>query len=1333
MALTQEQVTLISVAAFGVAPGEVHSKYFLDSDAAGKFFIGETGKQIHEVLGLKEPLTGTAAVAAVLEHEYNYLVTTLGLEEVSPAEFVKNTAKNLGAELGAENSKTLEADLASGMLRYEALVKFAEAEAEKAGGIEKVAGIITAQESDQTLDNAKDDLVDSAIKPETPTDPSVPGATISLTDGRDTLEGDANNNTFYADVHQNDFGLLVNELGTGDRIDGKGGINTLEAAMINDANWASVGVGGTEFAPRPITTNIQNVHIEALEDVTLDAGRMVGVKQFWSNNSRDDLKITDIRLAGTTDHSITKDVTFGLKDTDFDTGLTALFESQSLIRQGAMQTGSELRLNLKDLGTESNPYDPNEPLGQLNVDGFRFDVGDQRVVLQSDEILAAKTYSELFAAVQAALAAAQAEDASLAGLEVRLEENGFRAPGAYFGENDIRTVEGDSIVIRDQDGRTLEGAGWLQNGDTVDFTLYGRQTNEGPQIIENLIESNLVLDNAGRGSMGGDVVIGGMSGTRGVEKINLEVDRDSQISSLNTGTTWGQRDLNNLDITSTGANGNLNIGSVNANGTITQTGLTNVQNVNATAFEGSNLLLTAQVGQGAGIGATENAGVIGNYHYNMSGANNTLTFNVNQEASASSNFSLNINTRGGNDVINVNQNAGNTSQWAQHSELQNISINSTGGNNTVTLGQYGAATVKTGAGSDYIRTDYDNIMADNAQWLVNADVSTSSFNSALGNGNQTHNFFKTKVVVEFMGIKTDAVIIESNNFRTTSEQINNAIKKAIANDADLSKLLTVEDVRNEGLKITTTFDKALAAGDLDIQFLTPKLQGDDGANENLGDWAARETVSATELQSAWATYANSTWGEGSTAPGAYNGNATADDVLTALGATVGAIDGNAANATTNVSAAPYAVNQVQAGSNSFTQTMNVVNAGAGDDTIVLSSNISSNIKDGFDTVKFKGNFGHNTIVNFNTDSAVPGTTARDVLDFTSYLDEAADGRGSSANANVNVVQQSVGYTYNTTFANTANNGGFGYHNSVNYVELSAVWANLSTTPGGFPKSFAEISTAQLQAALKATVAPGDNAANVDMNGMKFVVILAQDHEINRDAQGNAIAGTAIAAPIDALILSGTVNVSAAGVMTYTLDKHGSITLAGAFSDLSDISADSVAGTPEAVAATKAVQEAIKEDAGVSVPTEAPSEEPTEEPIDPELTVVEKAAVVGADGIAEVSFVGTENADVFKVTLDEANAAGLDLGKITITNFGANDQLVLTDLYDGGFGNSVDLGDVSLKNPVVINSEGHLELALMKAIDLEEVNIDVWTITFEDADQALIDKAEAGDFADWLLF
>ena len=64
MALTQEQVTLISVAAFGVAPGEVHSNYFLDSDAAGKFFVGETGnkQQIHEVLGLKEPLTGTAAV-----------------------------------------------------------------------------------------------------------------------------------------------------------------------------------------------------------------------------------------------------------------------------------------------------------------------------------------------------------------------------------------------------------------------------------------------------------------------------------------------------------------------------------------------------------------------------------------------------------------------------------------------------------------------------------------------------------------------------------------------------------------------------------------------------------------------------------------------------------------------------------------------------------------------------------------------------------------------------------------------------------------------------------------------------------------------------------------------------------------------------------------------------------------------------------------------------------------------------------------------------------------------------------------------------------------------
>lgn len=1225
MALTQEQVTLISVAAFGVTPGE-HSKYFLNSDAAGKFLIGSTGKQIHEVLDLKEPLTGTAAVAAVLAHEYNYLVITQGLEEVSNAEFVKNTAKNLGAELGAENSKTLAVDLASGMPRYEALVKFAEAEAEKAGGIEKVAGVITALENDKTIDSVAEDLRGSAVKPETPNKPEVDGKTYVLKEGRDVETGTGDNDLFIADVGQNQNGAIANSLSTGDRLDGGAGRDTLEATLIED----SVVDHGLGIAPRPITNNIEEVKIEALESVALDATRMVDVDYFESNFSRDNLTIENINIRGA-NIKVTNDVKFGIKDVQYNAGFHAKFDTESLTAKADSTTGSQLRINLMDLGTEANPYSSAEPLGQLNVNGFRFNIDGVAKTIVSEAIDAAKTYAELFAAVQVALVEATKSDSSLEGLQVSLEKDAFNT-GTYGG------IDGDSIVISDKKGRELKGKGFVQEGDTTEFTLYGRFSDEEPIFTGNLIETTLTLDNAGRGSMAGHVSIGGASNSdEGVDKINLIVNRDSKIKSLNVADfskAKGTRDLQEIELTSGVKAGSLTIGTIE-----------DVQIFNATAFEGENLVL-------------ENINLLDaqDHYYNTSKANSTMTFNLKGDGnqkdsnlSSDANFSLNVVTAGGNDEITINTNYtidaygkltdknGSDSQFIDHLNQMNVKVTTGGGADIVTTQGYGAAIIDTGAGNDWIRTDNSG---DFAKFLLNGDTSgsgkpalewgSSPADSVVGGGNKSFQMFKTKVQVEFLGVKSDWIEIKSDKYLTTSRDINDAIKAAIKGDNELSKLLKFTDTRNEALVVESLVDRFLATdgSDFNINFLAPRMSdGTNAVNSHL-DYKEQATVSNGDYQKAWESYVDSTWGGGSNAPTAnpFNGLTTEAGVQTVINSVIAGVQGNQ-----YVTDAAHQQN----GSNSSALTYNVVNAGGGDDVIVLSSNVN----DGIDKVVFTGEFGHDTIVNFNTNSG--GGTSGDLLDFTDYLDKAANGRGTSANIKTNITEQSVQFNYSGFSANTAVSGSFAHHNTISAIDLSKLWSGIGASK---PKSFLELTIAHVKASLEAgNTTSGYTTANI---GMKSVLLVAKDQVVNQDGTLGAAATVKDEAIVFVVTVTG---VDKDGKVTFDVQKKGSFQLAKAFSDLNDLSANDFAGTAEAIAAEAIVKANIE---GVELPSQEALIEVAQKAIAAAKVELSKAAnlKVSADELvanattADLAKAAAEKANEAKVAAEKAKVAAAEAVK-----------------------------------------------------------------------------------------
>ncbi|MDR3324273.1 MAG: hypothetical protein LBS89_08745, partial [Zoogloeaceae bacterium] len=223
----------------------------------------------------------------------------------------------------------------------------------------------------------------------------------------------------------------------------------------------------------------------------------------------------------------------------------------------------------------------------------------------------------------------------------------------------------------------------------------------------------------------------------------------------------------------------------------------------------------------------------------------------------------------------------------------------------------------------------------------------------------------------------------ADRFHVTDLNINQAIKKAIGSDIVLSKLLKVTDGPANTLVITALSDgRHLDVNDLQIEFAIPT------------------TVSTTDA-AAWraAIGADAAWADADLLAGrveAFNQLLISKGSnLIALPGTVSDLDNYGVNAGGNYTSWYTSNNQTVlaghgdykaafantgadlAGTNSDHVSDNIINAGSGDDVIVLSTGELSN-----DTIKWTDfNQGTNTIVNFETDGTTLGD---DWLDFTSY-------------------------------------------------------------------------------------------------------------------------------------------------------------------------------------------------------------------------------------------------------------------------------------------------------------------------------------------------------------
>lgn len=565
-------------------------------------------------------------------------------------------------------------------------------------------------------------------------------------------------------------------------------------------------------------------------------------------------------------------------------------------------------------------------------------------------------------------------------------------------------------------------------------------------------------------------------------------------------------------------------------------GLTDVRLFNAAQFAG-NVKVNAQItdkviARDLNLVDTQGNPAADNvtYTYNTGSGNDQLILSVSQSVIQHEDARLSINTGAGNDYVHLRlDNDDNApAHWLTNQQaLNNIIVNGGSGNNTIWTEGAGRANITTGGGNDTIYTDNDgskfvagaapnynlgltvdqfNGLANSngqvhAHWVFNnnAAVDNNSIFSLAGAANQVIGFMpKAALQVTFAGatgagsvtnpaagfntngFEVEVEIPTGPNFVVTRAHLNQAVKKAINEDAVLSKLLVAKDGPNNTLIIESKIDGEFVANDLqfnvvnkatDFTTLTTAEQQQitsawQALNKNSGETLAGAQA-ANAAQVATANGVNptlaSTAGNAGTAHSfsfdVTGANLAATDTLsfgtaaafftaagplndaalaTALNGqtfTIGTVDytvsatGNVVTFTSTTSVVGAAIDPVQAndvagdpsflnvtfgsitlvapgtaattvditGSNSAADNEgNTVNAGAGNDVIVLSSEGASS-----ETIVFTGSsIGNNTIVNFtNAGGAAAG---QDKLDFSAYLTALTTAVGSTS-----TVSQSV--------------------------------------------------------------------------------------------------------------------------------------------------------------------------------------------------------------------------------------------------------------------------------------------------------------------------------------
>jgi hypothetical protein len=575
-----------------------------------------------------------------------------------------------------------------------------------------------------------------------------------LTTGMDKLVGSSANDYFKAFLVGN-----TTTLQNGDVLDGGAGTDTLFA----DVNPTGVVISAE-------TKGIENILFRVQADQyddgdnniagvgIIDAERMKDVLNWENNNSRADLVVEDVRI---NNNQITKDITITMRETDPGQVDYAVYFDQNSLRNST-ENASQMNLRVLDTYAVAQGLDnlKDSPYGSFTFYFTINGLNETKATLASQAMQDAQTLDDLVIAMQAAADTLFGAGAVSVTLGSTYTVKDSVTSNDVQGKEIVIAAKGSSAIAFNTDGA---GSGWLAT-DTVPAIsgLYTSFTT-GSTVNTDLVTSTVVLDYVGRGSVGGDLVIGGLSvgdtsTSKGVQRFEITVEDDSRLQTINstnntlqevTIVNGAQSRISDAYYAVDAAGGLLQVNGIVAGGDTAMPGssaqhnaygFSDVRLIDGSAMTGK-LAFTAEItaasiGKYLDLDDTQNAPAADNVEFVYSGGSNNDTMRVAIDSgvaasinslTAREDFKFILNGGSGNDALTVGIVDAGGSWYANQSQLNNVVIDGGAGNDTINTTTTGDFVVNAGAGND---TVYSGNTGAKSVWTVGN--SSADFTNLVG-------------------------------------------------------------------------------------------------------------------------------------------------------------------------------------------------------------------------------------------------------------------------------------------------------------------------------------------------------------------------------------------------------------------------------------------------------------------------------------------------------------------------------------------------------------------------------------------------------------------------
>ena len=867
--------------------------------------------------------------------------------------------------------------------------------------------------------------------------------TLTLGTGVDNVVGTSGNDTFVARIVDNS-----NTLQSGDKIAGGAGADRLEADIGNSQKFAitaettSVETIAIRAQAVAIDSNNNNMADGSVPTTTapfanavqIDAQRMNGVTRWESNNSRADVVIEDVRILDT---QITKDITIAMVETDpgnVDFGV--YFDQYSLRAQS--NSSSTLTLQLMDTRSQAAGTGP---LKDSPYNGFAFNFTAPgattatliTVKFDTSATGANTTYADLVKAIDTAIKLVPA-----------LSNFTVKAGGSFTVSDTLGTLQaGTEVVLTSTTGGTVSatgtGTGWLASGAVPSSSGLHTNISTAATTTIDKVTSQIILDDVGRGSTGGDLVVGGLSvgdtsTSKGVERFEIEVRDNSKLQTINsTNNTLQEVTIKNGVTTSTSFAyvttvkdaGNLTVNGIAGGiaptgenaplpGSAAQHGnygFTDVRLIDASAMTGklefNSVITTNAISKYINLVDTQanpaadtlnTNGAAANFVYTGGTNNDTMNVDIDAGVIASNSkiiagredFTLSVNGGAGDDKITVKvvntALTGNAQNWYNNQDLNNnISISGGDGNDTIRKLGAGDTVIDGGAGNDVI-------YADNTGAQVVTALVPNSINST--NGSTTGTLATSTSMAQWVFNTADQTSTgfasrNVNDLRSdTNDSYNIFGGKVVVTFKGLTNAATVT-IPNVGYKTTDLqINQAIKDAINNDAVLNKLLVAEDGPASSLivkslidGAMATTDltvTLSAPaigSLSAADIAAAGAVYKPG--VPGTGVAAYTESDILTFIKTDLDKFNSVTTGGDYVTALGNDGTNAIT-GAASVATSDNLITPGTGNDVIVLGTTLGASAAlSSNDTVKFAPAFGNDVIVNFQATG-----NGIDHLDFT---------------------------------------------------------------------------------------------------------------------------------------------------------------------------------------------------------------------------------------------------------------------------------------------------------------------------------------------------------------